>query len=73
MDDADRAQSLEESTRLAGVRRVTQSIKEKPLVIDGQRVCRSCEEEIEEQRLMITPDAVRCVYCQSIYEKERRR
>ena len=41
---------------------------EGPLYIDGKRCCLDCEEPINEKRLEVKPEAVRCVDCQSDHE-----
>lgn len=44
---------------------------ETPLVLDGVRVCKDCEEPIEPERLRAVPTAVRCVDCQSRKDPHR--
>lgn len=39
------------------------------LVIDGERVCRDCEEPIARKRLEAQPRAVLCVECQEDRER----
>ena len=43
---------------------------EAPLIIDGIRCCLDCEDPIPEGRLLIRPEAVRCVECQGRYERK---
>ncbi len=69
MDDADRAQGVEELTRDLALAQRAARQDEAPLVIGDVRICRWCNEEIEPQRLEANPQAVRCVECQSRHER----
>ena len=69
MGDLGRAAWLEEQDRQAGVTRIINRKKEKPLLINGRRVCLDCENEISQQRIQALPDAVRCTICQEFFEK----
>ena len=73
MNEADHAQINKEAERAASIKRAIQPSIGKPLILNGVRVCIVCEEEIEQERLIAMPNAVRCLYCQSIYERERGR
>lgn len=37
----------------------------------GERVCMDCYEGIPAERLAAQPDAVRCTFCQEIFERGR--
>lgn len=69
MDDADRAQRIEELQRESALaaRGVT---AETPRTHHGTRVCLGCDEEIDAPRLAANPTAVRCVECQQRHEKK---
>lgn len=41
---------------------------ESPLIIDGSRCCKDCEEPIPKQRIATVPTCVRCVDCERILE-----
>ncbi len=46
---------------------------EPQLTIDGVRVCLDCFDPLGKKRLKANPDAVRCVECQELKEKQDRR
>lgn len=69
MDEADFAQIVEEREREAGVSRVVDRQHDRPMVIEGVRVCRCCNTTIPVARIEAAPYAVRCTYCQSLFER----
>lgn len=74
MDIIDRAQAAsqrfqEESLSMALSSRSLPA--EIPLVEDGVRICRDCEEPIPDARLALVPNAVRCARCQERRERIR--
>lgn len=40
--------------------------------INGEKCCVDCEEPIPAKRLLVNPDAVRCIACQILAEKKQR-
>lgn len=72
MDDADRAQRIEESEREAALAARRSAPMEVPREINGIRSCLDCGEAIEQQRLDACPQAVRCVECQADHDHLRR-
>ena len=73
-DILDRAKELEMQQRDVALKNHQAAAKqtEPPLVIDGQRCCRACEEPIPAERLKASPDAVRCVWCQQDFELKQK-
>lgn len=71
MDDADVAKQYEIAERDSAIESHRQRAREheKPIEIDGVRVCIDCAAAIPEERVQAYPDAVRCVRCKQ--EKER--
>jgi phage/conjugal plasmid C-4 type zinc finger TraR family protein len=69
-DDFDRAQELEQLQRDQALQKQLNRPVQAPLLIDGIRCCRDCEDAISE-RVKILPHAVRCVHCQNIYERQQ--
>lgn len=69
MDTADRAQKFEERERSQALAAQQATATETPREVDGVRVCLGCEEEIELPRLAANPDAVRCMDCQTLFER----
>lgn len=74
-DVVDRAQEREAlNLDLALVRRSeAATARESPFEIEGKRVCLDCFEPLTKKRLKAKPDAVRCVECQEMKEKQDRR
>ncbi len=70
MDDADRAQRLEEQQRESALA-ARGAPAETPRTHHGARVCLGCDERIEAPRLAANPQAVRCTECQRRHEKEK--
>jgi phage/conjugal plasmid C-4 type zinc finger TraR family protein len=67
MDIIDDAQELTEFHRQQSIRDALNGRyreRERPLIIDGVRCCRDCEEIIPAARLRANPYAVRCTACQ---------
>jgi len=76
MDIIDDAQELTEFHRQQSIRDALNGRyreREHPLIIDGVRCCRDCEEKIPEARLLLKPSAVRCTACQEQKDQRDRR
>ncbi len=71
MDDADRAQCLEELQRETALAARAMATPEKARTQDGARVCLDCDEKIEPPRLAANPQATRCTQCQQRHERKR--
>ncbi len=69
MDDADRAQRLEELQRESALA-AHGAPAETPRTHHGTRMCLDCDEPIEAPRLAANPQAVRCVDCQRRHERK---
>jgi len=65
MDDADRAQVWEERERAAAIEAARQQSGQRPLMVNGRRLCMVCGEPLSAARLQAYPTAIRCVPCQS--------
>lgn len=65
-DSLDVAKKLEEE-HLKHSLDALRSRREKPLVVDGERLCLNCEIAISQQRIEAV-DAVRCIECQTFHE-----
>ena len=63
-DDADVGQLLEEMEREAGVRRATAALEGY-----GATECARCGDTIEPARLAAFPAAIRCIDCQTLFER----
>ena len=63
----------EQRQRDAAISKHKNRPKETPLILGGERVCKDCRDVIATQRLIHTPDAVRCVPCQEDHEKRETR
>ncbi len=63
------AQIVEEREREACVSRVVDRQHGRPLVINDVRVCRCCYDTIPVARIEAAPYAVRCTYCQDLFER----
>ena len=73
MDDADRAERLEQQQRDLAINAIKQGEREAPETNEsGQRICLDCEAVINPLRLKAKPDAVRCIGCQEALEAHRR-
>lgn len=68
MDPIDYAQQREEQHRDLALAAQANRAKDKPLVIDDEVCCCSCEEPIPEKRLEAEPEAARCLDCQQAHE-----
>lgn len=71
----DLAQDLEEihRTKALAAHAAAVAVTEAPFEIEGKRVCLDCFEPLGRRRLKANPDAVRCVECQELREKQNRR
>lgn len=69
MDDADRAQGLEETFRDSALAARQRRPVETPHWVGGTRVCLECDEEIDPDRVTANPQAVRCLDCQVLHER----
>lgn len=65
------AQALTERLRQAGIEEARRASTERPLVVNGQRLCRGCEEPLSPARLNANPNAVRCVECQTDHDRRK--
>lgn len=73
-DVADYAQAIaEEERKDALAARAARTFHEEPRVVNGQRLCRDCDEPLSKKRLKFVPEAVRCVDCQNLLEQRQRR
>jgi len=68
VDEADLAEPIIQMEREACIDRVVHRSVEEPFIIQGVRVCLTCFDPIESQRLEVEPDAVRCHCCQQAHE-----
>ena len=68
-NNVDRACDLEDSQRKHAIEN-SKPVVEQPLELDGHRYCLGCDFELNTERLLITPTAVRCVPCQDSHERE---
>ena len=69
------AQEVEKRQREEALARQAEraATREQPLLVGGKRVCPDCREQLDKKRLKAKPDAVRCVECQELKEKQNRR
>lgn len=74
-DVVDRAQEREQVNLARALERRVEAatVREQPFEIEGTRVCLDCFEPLTKKRLKAKPDAVRCVECQELKEKQGRR
>lgn len=74
-DVADRAQEREQINLGQALERRAEAatVREQPFEIEGKRVCLDCFEPLSKKRLNAKSDAVRCVECQEMKEKQNRR
>lgn len=74
-DIVDRAQEREQVNLHRALRSHAEraAVRAAPLVVDGKRVCTDCFDPLTKKRLKANPDAVRCVDCQELKEKQFRR
>lgn len=68
----DRIEAELESHRAVMAEHIAGASKMVPLMMDGVRVCLDCGYPIDAARTAAQPQAVRCVECQSIYERRHR-
>lgn len=68
----DRIEAELAGRRAAMAEHIAGASKMVPLVVDGVRVCLDCGYPIDTARIAAQPQAVRCVECQSIYERRHR-
>ena len=66
-DVIDRASELEQKQREQAIA-ASKAIVEKPQEFNGHRYCLDCDIEINTQRLLANPNAVRCITCQTYHE-----
>ncbi len=67
MDIIDKASIAEELERKQALAANKQAV-EQPLEFHGHRYCKDCSSELTTERLLIVPNAVRCVSCQTCNE-----
>jgi len=67
-DDADRAQIFEEQHRARAIEVARARSMDSPITENGKRVCLDCWLPIPKRRLIASPQAVRCIGCQTIEE-----
>lgn len=74
-DLADLAQVREEQERDEALRRaaVRRAISAAPIEVNGERLCLDCRDPIGRPRLRAAPEAVRCIECQLVHERQNRR
>lgn len=68
MDDVDRANEIEAALIQRGLRKIHNELREVSTEIN----CIECDEEIDEERRKLVPNAIRCFRCQDLYERPRR-
>lgn len=72
MDDADKAKEIEVQHRDRAIKQALdkpdRNYGEQPDIVDGVHYCIDCAEVISDERLAIKPDAVRCVWCKTLWE-----
>lgn len=69
-NNVDRACELENRQREQAIQN-SKPAAEIPRELDGHRYCLGCDFELNTERLLITPEAVRCVPCQGSHEREQ--
>ncbi|TVO70886.1 TraR/DksA family transcriptional regulator [Sedimenticola selenatireducens] len=74
MDDVDRAKERElEHRRLSVESELASHVEtEAPLIINGERCCVDCREQIPMERLAARPNSVRCIECKEIREQKQK-
>lgn len=70
MDIIDEANARADLFREHALAARQNDMSESSLYIDGARCCLDCEKPIPEGRLKINQNAVRCVECQAMREKQ---
>ena len=68
MDDADRAQALEETQREKGIQTALLAEETQQQIIGDRVYCLGCNSEIPDERLKAKPLACRCIDCQELHE-----
>lgn len=68
----DQARELTERRTAEAIQAVRNRPIEKPLDINGVRLCLDCRELVGAARLNANPQAVRCVECQTDHDRRRR-
>ncbi|WP_417656174.1 TraR/DksA C4-type zinc finger protein [Pseudidiomarina aestuarii] len=69
MDKIDEAQEIEQRRRDEAIDYARRRTVENPRVVNGVHLCVDCDRGIEPLRLATLPSAVRCVGCQTDYER----
>ncbi|TBZ98254.1 TraR/DksA family transcriptional regulator [Rhizobium leguminosarum bv. viciae] len=64
----DQAEELAAKERQAGIRRLQAALER-----DGSCDCQDCDHQIEPARREAMPSAIRCIACQTRFEKRTRR
>ena len=70
MDIADRAHKLEEQHRAAALEAAQTHGGDVAVMVNGKAHCCDCHARIKRARLIMLPEAARCVECQEIFEKQ---
>lgn len=65
-DTVDDAKKLEEQS-LTHALNTARNAREKPLVVEGKRLCLRCEIVVPQKRIDVV-NAVRCIECQMLHE-----
>lgn len=68
-DDVDVAQEFEMDSLNDSIKKIKDSMK----AVNTNIFCVDCDNEIPEARRKSVPNAIRCISCQEMYEKESRR
>jgi phage/conjugal plasmid C-4 type zinc finger TraR family protein len=71
MDVIDRAQQHEENHRAAALANRVRSLESQIVDGKGRVLCVDCRDPIPKKRLQIAPRPVRCIQCQTDYERRR--
>ncbi|OUR62042.1 hypothetical protein A9Q74_06230 [Colwellia sp. 39_35_sub15_T18] len=71
-DVVDKACELEQKQREQALAAARVTI-EKPKELHGHRYCLDCDLELDTNRLIANPKAVRCVDCQTLLEHKNKR
>ena len=73
-DVYDRAQARDLQNQQDAETRYRANLSPEPeqLVVAGVVLCIDCDDPVQPDRLKAKPNAARCIFCQSQYEKEHR-
>lgn len=69
-DDLDRAQAINEAHQAAALAAHFRTVRRLPEAVFAPLECEGCGEPIPEARLKAAPGCIRCVICQTRYERD---